>query len=255
MSNEMLKQCWKLTIPQAKKFVLISLADQANDEGVCWPSVAYIMDRTSMSDRGVQNATTWLEERKAISVKKNAGPGGTNIYTLTPADFTPESDSPPNGVHSEPRSPPPESDSPLPRTTFTKPPNDVRPNHQEPSTNHQGTTISADDPDGASVKTNLTINDLMADGVTRQHAAEWLAIRKGKRQRTLTPTAWENLKTKAARDSRNPDQAIAYLIDKGWAGYYSESEGRHHRKPKPSAHTGFDSTDYKEDELEWNSRN
>ena len=40
MSTHILSACWALSgMSSTQKLVLISLADQANDDGVCWPSV------------------------------------------------------------------------------------------------------------------------------------------------------------------------------------------------------------------------
>ncbi|HCL4023078.1 TPA: helix-turn-helix domain-containing protein, partial [Pseudomonas aeruginosa] len=50
-------QCWPLQGMSApQKAVLISLADNSNDDGVCWPSVAKIAERTCLSERAVRNA-------------------------------------------------------------------------------------------------------------------------------------------------------------------------------------------------------
>lgn len=62
MSTILMAQCWplkKMTV--AQKAVLISLADQANDEGVCWPGVKTISMRTCLSERAVQEALSWLQ--------------------------------------------------------------------------------------------------------------------------------------------------------------------------------------------------
>jgi hypothetical protein len=80
-------------MPPVPKAVLISLADQANDEGVCWPSVANIVKRTCLSERSVQRAIAWLELAGAL--KTNERNGRSTYYNLTPAGYAPPSDSHP----------------------------------------------------------------------------------------------------------------------------------------------------------------
>jgi|GEM_PF-2874386 len=110
---------WRMQMPPVPKFVLISLADQANDQGVCWPSVQTLSDRTCYSDRAVQKALRWLTDQGLLDVE--IGACRANRYTLRLERYKPasqaiegEQDSPQNDVH--------------PRTTFTPPPNDVHPN-------------------------------------------------------------------------------------------------------------------------------
>lgn len=74
-----------MSAPQ--KAVLISLADNSNDDGVCWPSVAKIAERTCLSERAVRNALRWLEDAKIlISHQRN---GRSTWYTVTPASYAP----------------------------------------------------------------------------------------------------------------------------------------------------------------------
>lgn len=66
-----------------EKAVLISLADQANDAGVCWPSVASLCERTCLGARTVQRALRELEAAGllwcAVAAMKS------NKYTLAVA--------------------------------------------------------------------------------------------------------------------------------------------------------------------------
>lgn len=67
------------------KAVLMSLADQANDEGVCWPGVGSLAVRTCLSERTVQRSVRTLEELKLLSYEMGAARKGTNRYTLNVA--------------------------------------------------------------------------------------------------------------------------------------------------------------------------
>lgn len=62
MSIRFLNIAWSAKVSPAQKLVLLSLSDQANDDGVCWPSVATIQGRTSMSERTVFRCLSELEQ-------------------------------------------------------------------------------------------------------------------------------------------------------------------------------------------------
>lgn len=80
--------CWPLQgMSGPQKAVLISLADNANDEGVCWPSVARIAQRTCLSERTVQTAIKWLTQVGLLEIRERMG--RSTVYTLTPAYYAP----------------------------------------------------------------------------------------------------------------------------------------------------------------------
>lgn len=88
MSTIIMSQCWPLQgMSSAQKGVLISLADQANDDGVCWPSVGTISKRTCLSERAVQEALQWLQATGAVFREYKAN--SSTVYTVMPARFDP----------------------------------------------------------------------------------------------------------------------------------------------------------------------
>lgn len=108
--------CWPLQgMSPAQKSVLISLADNANDDGVCWPSLATIGARTCLSERAVRNALRWLEEVGVL--KSNQRFGRSTWYSLTPAAYAPGSTCPPALDAPSPRQEMPPTPAPgAPRT-------------------------------------------------------------------------------------------------------------------------------------------
>lgn len=81
MSIALMTDVWKINIQSAKKMVLLALADSANDEGTnCFPSVATIVEKCSMSERTVQGHLQALEKTGLIYRKERSG-RSTN-YTL-----------------------------------------------------------------------------------------------------------------------------------------------------------------------------
>lgn len=65
--------CWPLQMPPSPKAVLISLADNANDAGVCWPSIPKICERTCLGRTAVINAIKWLEDAGLLTADRSNG--------------------------------------------------------------------------------------------------------------------------------------------------------------------------------------
>lgn len=81
-------KCWSIqNMSMAQKAVLISLADQSNDDGVCWPSIKTIAKRTCMTDRSVRNATAWLISSGILVRDRRFNK--SNVYTICPENFRP----------------------------------------------------------------------------------------------------------------------------------------------------------------------
>ncbi|MEG0558684.1 MAG: helix-turn-helix domain-containing protein [Comamonas sp.] len=88
MSTIIMSACWPMQdMSAAQKAVLISLADQANDDGYCWPSVKTITMRTCLSARAVQGAIRWLESSGILRSSERRGT--STVYQLTPAAYAP----------------------------------------------------------------------------------------------------------------------------------------------------------------------
>lgn len=86
MSTTIMAQVWPLKMPPTPKAVLVSLADNANDSGHCWPSLATICDRTCFGRSAVIEAIQWLEQHCAL--KANRENGRHTTYQLTPARYS-----------------------------------------------------------------------------------------------------------------------------------------------------------------------
>ena len=69
-----------------RKLVLVKLADQANDDGECWPSYQSIADACEMSRRTVISHIEWLEENGFLRRnyrKSKEGLSRSNVFVLT----------------------------------------------------------------------------------------------------------------------------------------------------------------------------
>ena len=134
MSTILMSACWPLQgMSPAQKAVLISLADQANDDGYCWPSVGTIAKRTCLSERAVQGAIKWLQSANLMTTSERNGT--SSVYRLTPAAFAPPqemrpADAAPRGAGNAP--PPPQMLHPTPADAAPKPSMNRQLNRKEP---------------------------------------------------------------------------------------------------------------------------
>lgn len=109
---------WELDLTSTHKLVFLALADNANEDGNCWPSIATIARKSCLTQRCVQKAIREMVKAGIISIREKSG--HSNSYKLTPERGSPL---PPKDVH-----PTPERGTGDPRTRFTQ-------NHHEPSEN------------------------------------------------------------------------------------------------------------------------
>lgn len=79
--------CQKLQMPPTCKAVLMALANNANDQGYCWPSIACICEDTCYKKDAVIDAIEHLEVMGIVTANRSNGRHTT--YTLSPSNFTP----------------------------------------------------------------------------------------------------------------------------------------------------------------------
>jgi hypothetical protein len=147
MSVRVMSQVWQLELPDSQKIVLLALADSANDEGHCWPSMKSLVGKCSKGERTIQGVIQQLCEDGHLTRREVIGKGCN--YTVhprmncAPQSSRPRSDSAP----AENNAPPPQGLRATPAAAADKP----SMNHQEPS----NMSASADAP--------LTIEEVVGD--------------------------------------------------------------------------------------------
>lgn len=67
-------------------------------------------------------------------------------------------------------------------------------------------------------KAALGVADLVAEGIERKHAEDWLTVRKAKRA-SLTQTAWAAVKEEAAKANITPADAVRICAANSWQGF------------------------------------
>jgi hypothetical protein len=80
MSLEATKAAWKLKLKSSQKLVILSLADRADCNNFCFPSISRLTEDTCLNRKTVLECIRILEELGLISVEKGLGKG--NKYTL-----------------------------------------------------------------------------------------------------------------------------------------------------------------------------
>jgi helix-turn-helix protein len=73
---------WEVNLPATEKLVLLALADNANDEGHCWPSAMTIARKCGQGERTVRRAIQSLIEKRHISQQQRTGTSA--VYTVHP---------------------------------------------------------------------------------------------------------------------------------------------------------------------------
>lgn len=106
---------WTVALCHTDKIVLLALADNANDEGVCWPSVPTLITKCGMSERSVQRVVTKLCESGHVTVHVRSG--RSNYYTVHPRQDDTPARVTPRHVGTHPR----QGDTPTPVTLAPTP--------------------------------------------------------------------------------------------------------------------------------------
>ncbi len=62
--------------------MLLAIADHANDDGICWPSIARLAQRARVKERQAQYIIKQLEESGAIEIRRGVGRNNTSVYIV-----------------------------------------------------------------------------------------------------------------------------------------------------------------------------
>jgi hypothetical protein len=82
MSMVALRWVRPLSVTSTQKVVLWAMADQADDEGQCWPSMAGLMEATCLSERALRDALRTLEAAGLVATEVGGGRNRTSRYRL-----------------------------------------------------------------------------------------------------------------------------------------------------------------------------
>lgn len=97
MSIRMMAEVWDNgPSNQGELLVLLALADFADDDGFCWPSVAAIASKARIEERSARRVIRRLEEAGWLSVKVGRGRHGCSEYRIKPGPKVPRTECPPD---------------------------------------------------------------------------------------------------------------------------------------------------------------
>lgn len=187
--------------------VLLALADNANDQGECWPSMAYLANKTRLHTNTIRKRLNSLRASGIVSWGER--PGGSNLFVIditTPTKMCTPTESVP--LH-------PGCTPPLhPRVYPTPTPwgvDEPSMNHQEPSREVEeeiptGTTTAKPLPKPFTLTAEMrawaaaTVPSIDIEGMTREFVAYWREGEgKGKRKKNWVLT-WRNWAKRARQD-------------------------------------------------------
>lgn len=80
------------TLDGSKLMVLVILADFANDEGICWPSLPTVAKRAKLSDKQVARVVKWLVDNGYVRIISKGDGRKSTVYEVlarTKKDVTP----------------------------------------------------------------------------------------------------------------------------------------------------------------------
>ncbi|WP_189654874.1 helix-turn-helix domain-containing protein [Paracoccus mutanolyticus] len=123
--------------------MLLAIADFADDDGYCWPSIKSLAKKARMTERGVQKIVRRLEAQALVSILTGTGRRNCNEYTLNLDLLQKGERETLNHVHPEQGSP--RTRKHKPRTSEQEKVNGRSPEPSRTITNHQ----DDDDDDAA----------------------------------------------------------------------------------------------------------
>jgi hypothetical protein len=187
MSVRVMTAVWALSLADSQKIVLLALADSANDEGHCWPSMASLVRKCSKSERTIQGVIKQLVDAGHLTRREVLGKGCN--YSVHPRD----------GCAPATAAPPPAEDAPPPRSGCGQ--TVIEPSNNRKSARKRAAIRPDDIPEG------------LWDDV--------LALRKAKRA-PWTQTAFETVKLEADKAGWPLGDALTAMVARGWQGFEAE---------------------------------
>lgn len=218
------------------KLVLLALCDNASDEGACFPSIRTLAAKCCMAERTVQGHISAFEADGLLTRVER--PGRSTVYTLNPRSFcTPAVSAPPQNLHPTPAKtapPPPQFLHPTPAVSA---PITIKEPSGEPSGNQKRAQRERSAPPST------------PEDVAPQVWSDWLQLRKAKKA-PVTDTVIHGARAEAVKAGMTFTEFLTEWCARGSQGLKAEwlnSSQQAGRQPaKPSRHTGFETTNYRE---------
>lgn len=203
---------WDMDTSSFEKLVLLALADCANDDGECWPSIATLMRKTGAGERTIQRSIRSLESSGLVRRVEVVGKG--NRYFITPATAAPrQTDAPPESALT------PATAAPKPSRTTIKGLADAKPK-----------------------RARKAASDFSVPGWLP--AGPWAAFLEMRKQKGAWPTASavELLVQKLDRwraQGHDPGEILNTSTENNWTGIFEPKASHNGRSSNPNAVAGI----------------
>jgi hypothetical protein len=187
MSIKLMTAVWeRIDLTSTQKLVLLALADWANDEGLCWPSIDRVAVKASLKRRAVQMTIRSLEEFGFLRREELVGRGNKYWVNIPVQNMHPciNDTLPAHEMH-------PTRASDAPNTSKT----------------HQLTT-----------KSNIPAQP---EGVSDEVWKDFIDLRKAKRA-PLNATALKAIERETAKAGWTLNDAIAESVARGWQSFKAD---------------------------------
>lgn len=256
MSVDATRWAWSVNVQKStERLVLLSLADRANEDNECFPSMQRITNDTMLDIKTVKKVISDLiqkglildtGERKGFTQKvrvlrlvgvdcredkqtqkRNDSKNGMNPNFPTNEPKIGTNNEPKNGTLNEPKI----GTQNLPRNL--------------PKNLSGNLPVSAE----AQKTKNCGLQDLILLGVEKQYAEDWLKVRKVKKA-ALTQSAINLLSKEAEKANISVNDAVRVCAENAWQGFKAEwffKLNNNQSKPQTttfSRHNGFAQRDY-----------
>jgi hypothetical protein len=211
MSVRIMSAIWEIAMPPTDKLVLLALADAANDEGYCWPSISTIARKSGVSERSVQRAIRKAETDGLVKRQEVIGKGCK--YWLAPRhSATPDTLSPVTPA------------TPTPDTVSPKPSRTIIPKKDKPSLDMRASKFVL--PDHIPSQPWVDFEDMRRRiGKPMTQRAKELAVMR---------------LDKLAEDGWPPGDVLNHSTLNSYQGLFPPKDDRHGRQSHPLRGTGPD---------------
>lgn len=198
--------------------VLLALADFCDDEGICYPSIRRIAEKSRLTERGVQKVIRRLESGGFLKIKTGNGRHGTNTYALSKRANSVRGNEAGNPEHGAPEhGSGGEHGCKKPRTRVQETPNGRSP---EPSR-------TVREPSVSEILGEVASPDVVADFIEHRRQMK----------KPLTQVAAKRMAKRLA-ECGSADAALSLSIENGWQGVFPEKV-RETRKPQSGGSVPF----------------
>jgi hypothetical protein len=206
-----------------QKLVFLALCDCANDQGECYPSVPTLVEKSSASERTVQDAIGQLERDGYL--RREFRTGRSTVYWIAdPRKWrTPAAVAPPQDLHPTPANAAP----PPPQTAHPTPANAAPITINEPSI----------EPNTKKAPRERVAPFACPGDVDCQVWADWLQLRKAKRA-PVSATVVAGARAEAAKADMTLTAFLAKWCERGSQGLEA-AWLKPHERAGPAAETSF----------------